>query len=180
VEQRRDKIDPRRERRRHEAARNAGAALSPAGPCSGADTAAAPLLGSAGSARRRARLRRWPRRRRRPGRPGRPVRPAPSPAGKALRLLHAVRAGPEAAAWPRQARVRSVPCPLRVWRIGDVLLLIVVHVCVSMVQEDQAMPVHQPGVRVHQPAGIFRLLRLPAAHPGIIRRGQGRRRKPPT
>lgn len=50
---------------------------------------------------------------------------------------------------------------------------------VMMVQEDQAMPVRQPGVRVHQPAGILRLLRLATAHPGVIRRGEGRRRKPP-
>jgi len=64
--------------------------------------------------------------------------------------------------------------------IGHALFLnlIVVDVRVSMAQEDQAMPVHQPGVRVHQPDGIFWFLRLPAAHPGIIRRGQGRRRKP--
>jgi hypothetical protein len=50
---------------------------------------------------------------------------------------------------------------------------------VMTVQKDQAMPVHQPGVRVHQPAGILRLLRLATAHPGIIRRGEDRRRKPP-
>ncbi|KAG2596311.1 hypothetical protein PVAP13_5KG156200 [Panicum virgatum] len=37
------------------------------------------------------------------------VRP-PSPAEESLGLLHAVRAVPEAAVWPRQARVRLVPC----------------------------------------------------------------------
>ena len=47
-----------------------------------------------------------------------------------------------------------------------------------MVQKDQGMSVHQPGVRVHQRAGILGLLRLAADHPGIIRRrGESRHRK---
>lgn len=106
-----------RERRRQEAGRdaaghNCSAALSSAESSSGTSPDAAPLLRREARAHGRARLRLWRsrcRRRRRSGRrSGRPVRPSSSssPARKALSVLHSLRAVPEAAAWPRQARVR--------------------------------------------------------------------------
>lgn len=104
-----------RERRRQEAGRdaaghNCSAALSSAESSSGTSQDAAPLLRREARAHGRARLRLWRsryRRRRSGRRSGRPVRPSSSShAGKALRLLHSLRAVPEAAAWPRQARVR--------------------------------------------------------------------------
>ena len=122
VERRRDKtvvvIREARVATRHAAGHNCSGAGGPSsagdGSSSGTDPDAAPLLRREGSAHGRARLRRWRRRRprccrrRRSGRRSRrPVRPSSSyPAGKALRRLHSLRAVSEAAAWPRQARVR--------------------------------------------------------------------------